>query len=212
MTLDSTQAVRLARLAALVAVADEVGIRAALTEAHGSISPEWMEEMILQSYLFAGFPRALNAAREWRRVSGRPAPREDEGTRPEMVPVWIARGEQTCGIVYGEFYEPLRRNIRALHPALDAWMIAEGYGKVLGRPGLPLAVRELCIVAVCAAAKQDRQLHSHFHGALNAGASADDVTRTLEACSDLLSDDDRTRVRLLWKRVLGSREAREAVS
>ena len=27
----------------------------------------WVEELMLQSYLFAGFPRALNAAREWRR-------------------------------------------------------------------------------------------------------------------------------------------------
>ena len=34
----------------------------------------WVEEVILQSYLFAGFPRALNAAREWRRVSGVAAP------------------------------------------------------------------------------------------------------------------------------------------
>ena len=36
---------------------------------------------MLQSYLFAGFPRALNAAREWRRVSGAPAPADDEGAR-----------------------------------------------------------------------------------------------------------------------------------
>ena len=54
-----------------------------------------------------------------------------------------ARGEATCAAVYGPFYERLRLNIRALHPALDAWMIVEGYGKVLGRPGLDLARREL---------------------------------------------------------------------
>lgn len=204
--------VRLARLAAIVATADEGTIRAALAAASPEIPPEWVEEMILQSYLFAGFPRALNAAREWRRVSGRSAPAQDEGERSDRVGEWTRRGEVTCATVYGEFYEPLRRNIRALHPALDAWMITEGYGKVLGRPDLPLAVRELCIVAVCAAARQDRQLHSHLHGALNAGASAEEVGATLEAVHDLVSGDDRTRQRLLWARVLGARTPREAAS
>ena len=204
--------VRLARLAAIVAVAGETDIRAALDEAHGSIPPVWVEEMILQSYLFAGFPRALNAAREWRRVSARPAPHEDEGASFQHAGEWSARGEATCRVVYGEYYEPLRRNIRALHPALDAWMILEGYGKVLSRPALPLDARELCIVAVCAVARQDRQLHAHLHGALNAGASVAEITATLDVVSDLLGDDDRTRYRLIWKRVLGTREEREAVS
>ena len=204
--------IRLARLAAIVAVAGEVDIRNAFGEAHGSIPPDWVEEMILQSYLFAGFPRALNAVREWRRVSGRPAPREDDDATLDSSAGWVERGEVTCRVVYGEFYEPLRRNIRALHPALDAWMIVEGYGKVLSRPALPLNARELCIVAVCAAARHDRQLHSHLHGALNAGALPAEITATLDAVSDLLDDDDRTRYRLLWKRVLGTREEHEAVS
>jgi hypothetical protein len=39
----------------------------------------WVEELLLQSYLFCGFPRTLNAMREWRRVSGAPAPAEDPG-------------------------------------------------------------------------------------------------------------------------------------
>ena len=64
----------LVRLAATIAVCGEGAVRAALAEAAAVIDGEWVEEVILQSYLFAGFPRALNAAREWRRISGRPAP------------------------------------------------------------------------------------------------------------------------------------------
>jgi alkylhydroperoxidase/carboxymuconolactone decarboxylase family protein YurZ len=60
--------------------------------------------------------------------------------------------------VYGGMYERLRANVRELHPSLDAWMIVEGYGKVLSRPGLDLARRELCIVSACAAAEQDRDV------------------------------------------------------
>ena len=191
----------LVRLAAVLAVSPEAAIRDVLTAAARECDPTFVEEVILQSYLFAGFPRALNAAREWRRISGRAAPADDEGARPDLVPEWTRRGEATCAVVYGPFYEDLRRNIRSLHPALDAWMIVEGYGKVLGRPALDLRRRELCVVAACAALRQDRQLHSHLHGAIHAGASEEEVSATLAAIGDFVDPHDAARFSLLWARV-----------
>lgn len=193
----------LVRLAATIAVCGEPAMRAAFASAFGTVDETWVEEVILQSYLFAGFPRALNAAREWRRISGRAAPREDEGADFARVEDWRDRGEATCAAVYGVFYAGLRRNIRELHPALDTWMIVEGYGKVLGREGLDLKRRELCVVAVCAAARQDRQLHSHLHGALNVGATPDEVRAALAAVEDLTGPEDAGRYRQLLARVLG---------
>jgi 4-carboxymuconolactone decarboxylase len=193
----------LCRLAATIAVGSEPAIRAVMGDvARARVPAAWVEEVVLQSYLFAGFPRALNAAREWRRVSGRPAPSENEGEQYSAAE-WREIGEETCAIVYGQFYERLRHNIRELHPALDSWMIVEGYGKVLSRPALDLKRRELCVVAVCAAAEQDRQLHSHLHGARNAGASPDEVEGAIAAADDFLDADARMRVRLLWARVRG---------
>jgi 4-carboxymuconolactone decarboxylase len=194
----------LVRLAAIIAVGDEPDLRAALSAAAGVVRTIWVEELILQSYLFAGFPRALNAAREWRRISGVRAPEHDDGERIDLAERWQELGADTCATVYGDFYVALRRNIRQLHPALDSWMIVEGYGKVLSRPQMTLRVRELCIVAVCAAARQDRQLHSHLFGALNAGATPAEVSETLEAIADLLPPADRDRYRQLWTRVQGS--------
>jgi 4-carboxymuconolactone decarboxylase len=193
----------LVRLAATIATCGEPAIRTALAGAATALQAQWVEEVILQSYLFAGFPRALNAAREWRRISGRSAPAEDEGADYTRIAEWEQRGQSTCATVYGVFYEGLRRNIRALHPALDAWMIVEGYGKVLGRPGLDLRRRELCVVGICAAARQDRQLHSHLHGALNAGATPAEVSGALAAVDDLVGPDDSQRYRQLLVRVLG---------
>jgi 4-carboxymuconolactone decarboxylase len=194
----------LVRLAAVIAAGSEPDIRTELARAQQDARPEWIEEVILQSYLFAGFPRTLNAAREWRKVSGREAPAMDDGERLDRAEEWRQQGEATCAIVYGPFYERLRVNIRALHPALDAWMIVEGYGKVLSRPALDLARRELCIVAACAASRQERQLHSHLHGALHAGASEAAITDTLGAISALVSADDAARYKLLWARVQGA--------
>ena len=194
----------LVRLAAVIAAGTEADVRAELARAQQDARVEWIEEVILQSYLFAGFPRTLNAAREWRKVSGRKAPLSDEGERLDRADEWRRQGEITCAIVYGPFYEKLRNNIRALHPALDAWMIVEGYGKVLSRHGLDLARRELCIIAACGASRQDRQLHSHLHGALHAGASEAAISDTLSAISTMVSPDDAARHRMLWAKVQGA--------
>jgi 4-carboxymuconolactone decarboxylase len=191
------------RLAAAVTAGSELDIRRACTEAARDADPVEAEEVLLQSYLFAGFPRTLNSMREWRRASGRPAPAADDDAHatPAQIDEWRERGEETCGTVYGDVYEPLKRNVRALHPALESWMIVDGYGKVLGRPGLSLARRELCVVAACAAAEQDRQLHAHLHGAVRAGAHASDVVATLQAVADMLGEARLDACLRLWHKV-----------
>lgn len=195
----------LVRVAAAIAGADESSTRSVMESAAGNVDSVAMDEVIIQSYLFAGFPRALNAARMWRAVSGEQAPESDEAAELANGSDWVSRGEKTCRIVYGESYELLRANIRELHPALDSWMITDGYGKVLSRRELDLKTRELCIVAACAASGQQRQLHSHLHGALNSGASVDEVSSTLDALHDLIDEENLSRYRGLLARVLTKR-------
>jgi 4-carboxymuconolactone decarboxylase len=199
----------LVRLAAVIGAGSEqqvrVGLQAALV-----LPGLWVEEVMLQSYLFAGFPRTLNAAREWRRISGVAAPAADsdaDATQTGVAETWRMRGEETCAAVYGDMYERLRANIATLHPALDHWMVTDGYGKVLSRPGLDLVRRELCIVAVCALAGQDRQLHSHLHGALNVGATPAQVAGTLDALDDLCDQESLERYRILWGHVRNAHTA-----
>ena len=100
-------------------------------------------------------------------------------------------------------YEKLRLNVRDLHPALDAWMVVDGYGKVLARPGLDLPRRELCVVAACAAMGQDRQLHSHLRGALNVGVAPDALRDAIDAIGGLIGADRARSAQLLLARVLG---------
>jgi 4-carboxymuconolactone decarboxylase len=192
--------VALIRLAGAIAGGSEQGVRDALATTRAEQVPaRWVEELVVQSYLFSGFPRALNAAREWRRHYPDTLPAEQAGDAEQ----WRAQGEATCAKVYGAMYEKLRHNIDDLHPALDRWMIVEGYGKVLSRPGLDLARRELCIVAACAASGQDRQLHSHLHGALNVGVAPAVLSAAIEALSHDLGADRARSARLLLARVIG---------
>ena len=197
-TLDAPTA-QLIELAAVLAAGSEAEMRSALEAAAKSkIDPVWVEELVLQTYLFAGFPRTLNGMRLWRRASNRVA--ETADLEESIATRWTSRGERTCEKVYGTLYKRLRANIRSLHPALDTSMI-DLYGRVLGRPGLDLKRRELCIVAACAALEQDRQLHSHLHGAVNAGASPGEVDHTLRIVAPRLGAESRQRYTLLWARV-----------
>ena len=200
-------------LAARIAGGDEPSVRDAFSQAFASKVPEqWVEELVLQSYLFCGFPRALNAAREWRRQSPRTAasaesqldaPAAEHAGDVDQVNEWRLRGEATCAAVYDGMYEKLRLNVRDLHPLLDEWMVVEGYGKVLGRPGLDLSRRELCIVAACAATGQDRQLHSHLHGALNVGVPPEELREALDVLAPILGESRASSARLLRARVIG---------
>ncbi|HEX2210008.1 MAG TPA: carboxymuconolactone decarboxylase family protein [Longimicrobium sp.] len=184
----------LLRLSAALGTRHPGAIRAEMEVAREEADARAVEEVILQAHLFIGFPDALNAMAAWREVSGLPAPAET-GEDPAE---WPARGERVCAAVYGGNYRKLRENVRALHPDVDGWMVTGGYGRVIGRPGLDLKTRELCIAALLAVWKVPRQLHSHLRGALNAGASADEVDAAVEIACGFLEPDEAAEVHALW--------------
>jgi 4-carboxymuconolactone decarboxylase len=176
------------------------------------------EEVLLQSYLFLGFPVALNALSLWRRRVGRTAAdtasdhaEEQAGRRAagkvsaplesEDLELWQHRGEAVCRAVYADHYETLREVMARIHPELGEWAVVEGYGKVLGRPGLDLYTRELCIASLLAGTNATRQIHSHLRGCLHVGASPADVDGMLEALADVIAPERARETQRVWARV-----------
>jgi len=197
----------LVRFAAAIAQGIEVDLREraeALREA--GVPVAWVEELLLQSVLMLGYPRTLSAIGVWRKASGMAAPPQDADADYTRVEEWVERGEAACARVYGDNYQKLRANIQALHPALDAWMITEGYGRTIARPGLDLPRRELCIVAQVAMLETPRQLHSHLRGALNAGAELEQIDAVLAVVNPLLAYEQWKRIKELWQTVRGGWE------
>ena len=189
-------------LAAAVGLGQEAGTEAASRTCVGAGVPAlWVEELLLQSVLMVGWPRALMAFAAWRAVAGPAQEPGENGAGSASIAEWQKRGEAVCREVYGKNYSRLRENVRALHPALEAWMVTEGYGRTLGRPGLDLARRELCTVVQVALQGAERQLHSHLRGALNAGASPAVVAAALEVVQPLLETREWESVMALWDRV-----------
>ena len=195
------------KLAGAVARGGDARLEGAIAEVLAvKVDAVMVDEAILMANVAVGFPRTLIAMRAWRKAAGHgPQASDGEGgagyyDRHER---WTAQGEATCKIVYGSNYERLRQTVRDLHPALDEWMITEGYGRTLSRPGLTLRQRELLMVAMCAVLDVPHQLHSHLKGALHAGASGAEVEEALEAVIGELSDREKDQARQLFKRVGG---------
>lgn len=197
---------RLVRLAAAQASGDARRLGSALDGAEravasGELRRAEVEEVLLQSHLFLGYPAAISALEAWReRVPGA-APEVDPLAEPEGAGAWRERGEAVCRRVYGRAYGALRRRMRSLHPALDRWAVTEGYGKVLGRPGLPLPDRELCIAALLAVRGREPQLHSHLRGALAVGAGPEAVEAALGLALEAAGPAERRTARTVWRKV-----------
>ena len=192
----------LVRFAAAIAQGYEPELRERVAPLRSSQVPiPWVEELLLQSVLMCGYPRTLVAFMVWRKFGGVPAPREDSEAEYRDIASWTERGERVCATIYGDNYGKLRESVRALHPAMDTWMITEGYGRVLARSGLDLMRRELCTVAQTAVLETPRQLHSHLRGSLHAGATFGQIEGVLSIVNPLLSFDQWKKVKELWKTV-----------
>jgi 4-carboxymuconolactone decarboxylase len=150
-------------------------------------------EAILQTHLFAGYPRTINALATVHGVG------VEEFNAGEVDPaVWRGNGEQNCRTIYGDAYEPLRARIASLHPDLDRWMVEIGYGRMLSRPGLTLRQRELCVLAVLAGQNVAPQLKSHLLGAMRAGASRAECRAILDQTTAVWGEDAQVEVDRVW--------------
>ena len=198
------QTAALVRVAAAVARGNASELKARFAAARNARVPRlWIEELLLQSMLVVGYPLALVAFGAWRGVGG-PAPVAGHGAEDLAHAdweLWAARGLAVCREVYGRAYHKLLVNLRALHPALEHLVLVDAYGKVIGRPGLDLKRRELCTVAATAVLGTAEQLHSHLRGALNTGASSEEIEAVLVVIDDDLDSEQRRTVREQWEDV-----------
>jgi alkylhydroperoxidase/carboxymuconolactone decarboxylase family protein YurZ len=194
----------LVRVAMAVARGSEAAIRDRMRAARGAGVPAlWMEELLLQSLLNVGYPLALAAFGIWRELAGAAPAEGGESLLHSEHGRWAKRGEERCAEVYGRTYHKLLLNLRALHPALESLVVVDAYGKILGRPGLDAARRELTTLAAITMLEAPRQLHAHLRGALNLGWAREDVDAVLALAEADLSPEQALKVWELWADVRG---------
>ena len=131
-------------------------------------------ESLLQTYLFAGFPSALISLQ----IASEYLPFEKTlKINPNMYKKF---GEINCKRIYGNKFDKLMNNVNGYSSDLAEWLIVEGYGKVLGRAGLSLQEREICIVAVLTSLKFRNQLYSHINGTFRLKTSIRKIRNVIE--------------------------------
>lgn len=181
----SREAAALGRLGAAAGAGDSAGLEGAFAELRDRLDATAIEELLLQTYLFAGFPRAINAFYTWQRwASENGVERDGRRVEREDPALWRERGEALCRQVYRGAYEALQARLARLHPELAEWTLVEGYGKVLGRPGVDPGRRELVAIGTLVAqGEAERQLVSHMRGALHVGVPPECVAETARAAA-----------------------------
>ena len=180
---------RLARVCVAVARGGDGLIRRETREAlRAGVAAEEVAEAMLQTHLFAGFPRAINGL--W--ILDELAP--DRRRAGQESPGRRGRGERLCRRIYGRDYAPMMRRMNRLHPDLARWILEDGYGKVLSRPAFGARERELMVIATLAEVRAWRQLPSHVRGALLVGATKPEVRRVVREARSLLGSRASGRV------------------
>ena len=66
-------------------------------------------------------------------------------------------------------------NLSQRSPDLAGWVIEEGYGKVLSRPGVSLRLRELFTAALLSATGFPKQLFAHLRALVGLGEKPEDL-------------------------------------
>jgi 4-carboxymuconolactone decarboxylase len=162
----------------------------------GGVPAADLQEAALQVFLFAGYPRGIDAFEDVHGAIGgeAPAPRVEGGAGDPA-----ARGRALFERIYGPHAEAVLGKLEGLHPDFARFVIRDAYGQVLGRPFLAIVDRELMAVAMLAALGLRAQLRAHVHGALRVGATAADV-RAAVAEPDVVDAEARERI----ERALGS--------
>lgn len=202
----SEQALALASAAAALGNTDILKRSLLLGLEHGA-TPLDCYEALLQTYLFAGFPAALEAISMLHTVCKETnTPFHAPSKEQFHLETFTQRGETLCADIYTTAYSKMRTNLDALSPDLAEWMIVEGYGKTLARQGLTPRVRELCIVSVLAVTGWYNQLYSHLRGAMNVGAApieCIDIVNNLEVFLEPHIEERVLAAKQVLERVLG---------
>ncbi len=164
-------------------------------------------ELVLQNFLFVGFPRTINALatirsqleqtdRDGSRLSS-----SVEGGDSETTD-YRAAGEALCSRVYDRAYGLLRKRMQSIHEDLDAWMVEVGYGRVLSRKGASPRLRELAVIAVLCGQNVPAQLESHLRGAIHVGADVHECHAVVQSAALIWGDDVQAQVWQVWQRFL----------
>jgi alkylhydroperoxidase/carboxymuconolactone decarboxylase family protein YurZ len=143
-------------------------------------------EIIVQTHLFSGFPRVINALKALEVAKS-----IDEDVLQDVKKVHVLeesktfdevcrQGRGVMEIIYGkEVAKKLEEKMYDTHPAIAYFMVDHGYGRTLARPGPTLLQREFATIAALAGQSCVPQMISHLRGCARLGATGQQLRSIL---------------------------------
>ena len=175
---------------------------------------EVVYEVLLQGYLFCGYPRAIesffcleNVLREKNIRLSRKMPILMVSSEKAMK-----RGKNLAKRINGSKFDKIYDKISALSPDLGYLMLVEGYGNILSRKTLDIKTRELAVVASLSASGANRQLNSHIRGALNVGCRALEIREAILSGQPWVGKKAILKSLMTWSKVTGLPATTEGIA
>ena len=122
--------------------------------------------------------------------SGGPGPSDSLAYTSAEALRFESDGRRLIKKVYADKYERLQEAVWKMSPEVFRLMLIEGYGKTLSRPKLDVITRELAVVASLTVDGRVRQLQAHLRGALNVGATIEQLQEALETLAPVSGNEN----------------------
>lgn len=161
-----------------------------------------IKEVVLQNYLFCGFPNAIEGLIVLNRVLHDRKMKDENFYEDRGSDRIFQDGLDLCQKIYGKNYDKLIRNMEHLSSDISRWMVTEGYGKVLSRPILTPLERELSVIAALAALQRERQLISHIRGAVHVGAKPEEILEVISGLTLMAPQETVSKMLTLSEEIL----------
>jgi len=173
-----------------------------------NVKPSEIYEVLLQGYLFCGYPTAIESFFVFNEVIENKF--NNHFKLPKKNVIWDydrfkKRGLKTAKKIYGSNLDLVLGNIQKLSADLASSMVVEGYGRVISRKGLDILTRELAIVASLTVTGMSRQLYSHIRGAVNVGASPAQIKAAINQSLFFANPSKVKKALQVFKKSLGIR-------
>jgi alkylhydroperoxidase/carboxymuconolactone decarboxylase family protein YurZ len=200
------------RLYALIAANANAGLLSSMRHGWAFLKPSEQRaglEAVLEIAVFAGHHRLHNALRTLHEEGIADIAVDVEAEDTVDYTKFPENGEAVMSMIYTNTLPGLTKSIQKMHPDIWAWINEWAYGQVLARPNLTVVEREFVALACMVGNATFPQLRSHMRGALNCGATTDEVRGILDQTSTAWGQSTQQYMDGYWMAfVKGHREAK----
>lgn len=175
----NTKQEKIVAIAAFTANGNLQKLKTALNEGLDSgLTIKEINEILVQMYAYAGFPRSLNGISTFMDVVAERKQKniKDElGKEPNPLPAGISRekyGEKVRSKLSGTQAAPIRSGYESFVPAINTFLNEHLFADIFGRDNLDIQSREIATISALASMEGVKpMLQFHLNGGMNVGLS-----------------------------------------